>query len=87
MDIIETLNYLTTHIKHKENIMDLLTKIINAYIANVPNIKEIEGLAITIGMSAEYELKFWARWYAWLCFHDCQYVLTSNKDDMRNYTS
>ena len=67
--------------------MGLLSKIKNAYINNRPDIKAMEALAITIGCSVEYRYGFCARWYAWACFNDCEYVLIRNQNDKRNYTA
>jgi len=69
------------------NLLELITKIENTYINNLPSIKEMERLAITIGCSVKYKLSFFARWKAWIYFRDCEYVLTHNVDDERNYTS
>ena len=67
--------------------MDLLTKIKNTYINNLPDLNGMEYLAITIGCSVEYKYGFCARWLAWLCLEDCEYILTRNHNDMRNYTA
>lgn len=69
------------------NLLELITKIKDTYRNNLPKIDEMERLVITIGCSVEYRHGFCARWLAWLCFNDCEYVLTRNKDDMRNYTA
>ena len=69
------------------SILELLSKIEATYISNMPNIREMEAIAITIGRSVEYRHGFYRRWLRWICFCDCEYVLTFNDNDMRNYTT
>ena len=68
-------------------LLELLSKIEATYINNLPDIKGMENLAITIGCTVEYKHGFCARWWHWLCFNDCEYVLNRNNDDTRNYTA
>lgn len=68
-------------------LLELLSKIEATYINNLPDIKGIERLAITIGCSAKYKHGFCARWWNWLRFNDCEYILNRNDDDMGNYTA
>ena len=67
--------------------LELISKIEATYINNLPDIKGMERLAITIGCSVEYKHGFCERWWRWICFNDCEYVLNRNYDDMRGYTS
>ena len=69
------------------SLLELLKRMEDAYIGNLPNINEMKALAIKIGCSVEYKHGFWYRWYRWVCFNDCEYVLTHNDNDMRNYTA
>lgn len=68
-------------------LLELLKKIEKTYIWNMPDLKYMEKYAITIGCSIEYKHGFCQRWYNWICFNDCEYVLNRNDNDMRNYTS
>lgn len=68
-------------------LLELLKKIEDTYINNLPNINDMEALAITIGCSVEYKHNFYQRWCRWVFFYDCEYVLIRNDNDMRNYTS
>lgn len=68
-------------------LLELLSKIEKTYIWNMPDLEYMEKHAITIGCSIEYKYGFCKRWYNWLIFNDCEYVLNRNNDDMRNYTS
>ena len=65
----------------------MLVKIINSYINNLPNIKDMHNKVIGLGWTVEYEYTFLGRWLRWICFYDCTYVLNRKRDDMRNYTS
>ena len=67
--------------------LDLMGGIGQGYINNLPNIKDMERLAITIGCSVEYKHGFCVRWQRWVRYYDCEYTLTRNYDDMRGYTS
>lgn len=66
-------------------LLELLKKIEDTYINNLPNITGMKRLCEGMGWDAEYRYGFWRRWYNWICFNDCEYVLTHN--DMRGYTS
>lgn len=68
-------------------LLELLTKIEDTYINNLPNIKSIRKYVQGTGWIVEYAHGFCGRWWAWLCFNDCEYILTRNNDDMRNYTA
>ena len=68
-------------------LLELLKKIEETYIWNMPDLKYMEKYAITIGCSIEYKHGFCQRWYNWILFNDCEYVLNRNDNDMRNYTS
>jgi len=68
-------------------LLELLKKIEDTYINNLPNIEEMKRLCSGMGWDVEYRDGFCQRWYNWLLFNDCEYVLNINDNDMRNYTS
>ena len=68
-------------------LLELLKKIEDAYILNAPNIETMREFAYTAGYDVEYRYGFCRRWWNWICFYDCEYVLTHNDKYMRNYTS
>jgi hypothetical protein len=69
------------------NLFDIISGIEQGYISQRPNLKEMQAIVAGVGWTAEYKYGFCARWYRWVCFYDCEYVLTRNYDDMRNYTA
>ena len=69
-------------------LLELLKKIEDTYINNLPNIAEMKRLCEGMGWDPEYRYGFCKRWWNWICFNDCKYILLgSNHDDMRGYTS
>ena len=68
-------------------ICEIISGIEQGYINQRPNIKETKKRVAGWGWTAEYKHSFWARWWRWVCYYDCEYVLTHNHNDMRNYTA
>ena len=68
-------------------ILKIICGIEQGYINQRPNIKEMRETVAGTGWTAEYKYSFWVRWWRWVCYHDCDYVLDRNHDDMRNYTA
>ena len=68
-------------------LLELLKKIEDTYINNLPNITGMKRLCAGMGWDANYRYGFFRRWYNWILFFDCEYVLNRRHNDMRNYTS
>ena len=68
-------------------ILEIISGIEQGYINQRPNIKEMRSAVTSYGWTAEYKYGFWARWARWVRYYDCEYVLTHNYNDMRNYTA
>jgi len=69
------------------NLYRIIGKVKQGYINQRPNIKEMRALTVGLGWTVEYQYTFMGRYLRWLCFYDCEYVLTRNDNDMRGYTS
>lgn len=69
------------------NLFDIISKIEQGYINQMPNLKEMQALTEGLGWTAEYKHCFPLRWYRWVCYYDCEYTLTHSQNDMRNYTA
>lgn len=68
-------------------ILKIIYGIGQGYIDQRPNIKEMREVVLGTGWTAEYRYSFWVRWWRWVNYYDCEYVLNRNYDDMRNYTA
>lgn len=65
----------------------MISGIEQGYINQRPCLKEIKKITNGYGWNVSYKYGFWARWWRWVKYYDCEYELTVNYDDSRNYTA
>lgn len=68
-------------------LFEFLYKIEEGYIQQRPNLKEMQRRVAGLGWTVEYKYGFFKRWWEWVKYYDCEYVLNRKYDDMRNYTA
>lgn len=68
-------------------LFDFISGIKQGYINQKPNLKEMKRMIDGYGWNVKYKHSFSKRWWWWIKYHDCDYELTANYDDSRNFTS